>query len=141
MNLNESIRDWINHRIADFPDLAEIEIVTMGETDELFPPFLGIMETSSEPFVQGDVVMRGVSTVEMTVELHTLPSDDGTEPETERDWRRQLYDILGDEAAIGWMSGRNGWLVFDIRLASPTTEASDGRRVSRWIMSLVAAPT
>lgn len=141
MNLNESLRDWIQHRLPVFPALEDIDIVTMGEMDELAPPFLGIYETGSEPFEQGNTPMRGISTVEITVELHTVPAEDGTSTATEQAWRRDLYHILGDQSAIDWMHMRNGWLVFDIRLAAPTTEASEGRRISRWILSIVAGPT
>lgn len=143
-NLNESIRDWITEQLQDYPDLQSVQIATMGETAELSPPFLGIMETASEEYKQDSVVMYGVTTYEITAELHTVPADEeneGTSPDVERELRRQLYDILGDRAAIDWITGRNGWQVFDIRLGGPITEASDGRRISRWVLSIVAAPT
>jgi hypothetical protein len=41
---------------------------------------------------------------------------------------------------IEWITGRNGWQIFDIRLAAPTTEANEGRRISRWILKITAAP-
>ena len=68
-------------------------------------------------------------------------AEDGTPAETEREFRRDLYDILGDRSVIDWISGQNGWQVFDIRLAAPTTEANEGRRISRWTLTLTAAPT
>lgn len=143
-NLNESLRDWVNEQLPSYPDLQSIQIATMGETDELSPPFLGIMETAAEAYKQDNVMMAGVTTYEVTVELNTVPVDadnGGTPPEDEREMRRQLYDILGDRSGIEWINGRNGWLVFDIRLSGPITEASDGRRISRWTLSIVAAPT
>jgi len=145
MNLNESIRDWVFYRATTaFPDLLVIELVTMGETTELGPPFLAIYETNSEAYNQDGVMLPGVSVYEITVELQTVPVEEeelGTPPETEREWRKQLYDILGDRAAIDWITGRNGWQVFDIRLPAPTTEASEGRRISRWILTVTACPT
>lgn len=143
MTLNESLRDWIQHNLPSKPDLQVLTLVTLGETDELDPPFLGIRETGSEAYKQDDVMLPGVSIVEITCELHTVPADaenDGTAPETERDYRRQLYDILGDRRAIDWMDGRNGWNVFDIRLAAPTTDVSEGRRISSWVLNIVSAP-
>jgi hypothetical protein len=145
MNLNESIRDWVFFRISDvFPDLAVVELVTMGETTELGPPFLAIYETGSSLHETAGVILPGVSDFEITCELHTVPTaeeEEGTPPETERAYRRQLYDILGDRGAIDWINRRNGWLVFDIRLSSPTTEANEGRRITRWVMSIIACPT
>jgi hypothetical protein len=141
--LNESLRDWIEYNLPQFPDLEPVDLVTMGETEDLSPPFLGIMETASEAYTQDGVQLPGVSTYEITCELHTVPTDadnDGTPPETEREYRRQFYDILGDRFAIDWINGRNLWNVFDIRLGGPTTEASDGRRITRFVLSIVAAP-
>ncbi len=99
MNLNESIRDWINHKLPDFETLDGLQIITMGEYDDQDPPFLGIMETGADLFVQNGVPMHGVATYELSCELHTVPADDeqgGTEPAQERAMRRDLYDIIGD---------------------------------------------
>ena len=145
MNLNESIRDWVFFRISNsFPDLAVVELVTMGETSELGPPFLAIYETSSSLHEAAGVILPGVSDFEITVELQTVPAsedDEGTPPEIEQSYRRQLYDIIGDRSAIDWITNRNRWRVFDIRLASPITEANEGRRVTRWNLSIIACPT
>lgn len=143
MNLNESIRDWITHRLPDFPDLAPIQLATSGEEIDIIPPFLGIYETSSEAYEQGGVTMYGVTEFEIIAELHTVPAADeegGTPAVQERAWRTQLYDILGDRAAIEWISGRNQWQVFDMRLPSPTTESQEGQRITRWVMTVVACP-
>lgn len=140
MNINESLRDWIENNIEETDALASVQIVTMGETDELVPPFLGIVEASSE---RTNELVPGVSTFQIACELHTVPADEdneGTTPEQEREYRRDLYDIIGDVDAVNWMNLKNGWRVFDIRLASPITEASEGRRVSRWSVQIVACP-
>lgn len=143
MNLNESLRDWIESKQSDYPSLEDLTLATMGETSDLVPPFLGIYETASEPHESGGVIMRGVSDFQITCELHTVPADDangGTSAEDEREMARDLYDIIGDEDAAAWMEGRNGWRVFDIRLASPITEPAEGRRISRWVLSVIACP-
>ena len=80
---------------------------------------------------------------EVTCELQTVPADEdneGTSADDERQMRVDLYDILGNRDAIPFISGNNDWTVFDIRLGGPTTEAQDGRRVTRWLLTVVAAP-
>lgn len=143
MNLNESTRDWITHRMVDFPRLAEIDILTGGEEGTESPPFIGIFETDSGIYEQGGVTMHGVTVFEITVELHTVPATEeegGTAATDERILRDDLYNILGDRGAIEWMQELNGWRVFDIRLASPTTEPNEGRRISRFTMEITACP-
>jgi len=143
MNLNISLADWVNHRKPAYKSLVGVTVVTMGDDDTLSPPFLAFYETSSEQFVQGDVPMYGVSTIEITAELQTVPvspDQDGTSPDQERQMRRDIYDIVGDRLAIEWMEFRNNWRVFDIRMASPTTEPTEERRISRWVITAVACP-
>ena len=143
MNINESIRDWITANLKDYPSLTSVSLVTMGETAELDPPFLAIYEAGSATVEQNGVVMYGVTAFDIACELHTIPvsdDEDGTPPETERQYRKGFYDILGNREAIAWMDGRNGWKVFDIRLSSPTTEPSEGRRVSRFSLTVIACP-
>lgn len=141
MNINESIRDWINYQLPNFPGLAGIDVVTMGETGELEPPFIAIYESGSELVEQGGVILHGVAAYEITVELHTVPADEsqeGTAPEDERNWRFQIYNIIGNREAIAWASGRNNLTLFDIRTTPATTEAGDGVRISRWILTVIA---
>ena len=143
MNINESLRDWIEHKRDGFTALDDVEIVTMGETDDLAPPFLAIYETSSEPYVQNGVTLYGVSTFEIAIDLETVAVDEsegGTAPEDERQMREDLYNIVGNRDAIEWINGRNHWNVFDIRLPSPTTAANEGRRVSRFALTVIAHP-
>lgn len=144
MNLNESVRDWVFNQVTStFPSLAVVDIVTMGETDDLGPPFLAIYETAADPYEQGGVMLPGVTVYDITCELHTIPvseEEQGTDTDTEREYRRDLYDILGDRGMIDWVNGRNGLQVFDIRLAAPTTEPTEGRRISRWLLKITAAP-
>jgi len=143
MNLNESIRDWIDTRItAVYTGLAAVERVTMNDIDDLDPLFIRIFETGSSIYQQGDVTMDGVSQVEITVELHTTPgAETGETSDTvERTYRENLYDILGDRDAIAAITNTNEWRVFDIRLSSPITEANEGRMVSSWNLSIIACP-
>ena len=142
--INESLRNWIEAEQPEHAILTGLALVTMGETDALDPPFLGIYETGSDMRETNGVVMLGVSDYQITCELHTIPASEeegGTSPEHERQMRTALYDIIGDRAAIQYMDQDEGWTVFDIRLAGPTTEASDGRRVTRWTLSITACPT
>lgn len=144
MNLNESVRDWINHKAPIFTNLDGVALVTSGETTEQELPFVGIYETGSEIYEQDGVIMRGWSVFEITVELFTVPVDEdegGTDPGNERLIRNDLYCIIGDTDAIEFMNWRNGWRVFDIRTASPTTTAEEGRRITRFTLNILASPT
>jgi hypothetical protein len=143
MNINECVRDWINENKADHPPISEIEVSTGGEegTEEL--PFIGVFETDSGIYEQDGVTMYGVTTYSINAELHTVPvgeDEDGTPAETEREMRDALNNILGDRAAIPFMEALNGWRVFDIRIASPTTEPEEGRRISRVTLDVTACP-
>jgi hypothetical protein len=143
MNLNVSLAEWVEHQLAGFPSLSGLSVVTMGDTENLSPPFLGIAETGADRYEQDGVPLHGVTTYEITVELVTVPAEEdqeGTPPNREREMRLDLYDILGNRDAIEWINGRNFWQVFDIRTGGPITEAQEGTRVSRWVLTVVAAP-
>jgi hypothetical protein len=144
MTLNESIRDWILHKLPEATALTGLQIITMGETLDQDPPFLGIMETGAETVVQDGVVMHGVSTYELTCELHTVPADadeGGTSPEDERNMRRELYDIIGNRDSMDFLANKNQWTVIDIRITAPTTASVEGRRVTTWTLQIVAHPS
>jgi hypothetical protein len=144
MTVITSLAEWIALKQVYLPSIESLPIVKMGDDGDLSPPFLGIMEESSSDHETNGVILRGVTDYQIVCELHTLPADednDGTSPEDERQMRRDLYDIIGDAGAITWMDGRNNSRIFDIRTAAPTTEASDGRRVSRWNLHFVACPS
>lgn len=143
MNINESIRDWVNLKSPEFTSLSAVDFVTMGENGDLSPPFVAIYETGSAPVEQAGVIMHGVSAYEITAELHTIPQDadqDGTPAATERLMRRDLFDIVGNRDCITYCNGRNSWRIFDIRAATPTTEPSEGRCVSKIILTVIACP-
>lgn len=143
MNILQSLRDWVTHQQENFTSLADLSVVIMGEDGDLSPPFLGLIESGSALVEQGEVVLHGVSAYEVTAELHTVPADEdnaGTPAEDERQMRFDLYDILANRDAIDWLNISNEWIIFDIRAAAPTTEAQDGRRVSRIMLTVIAAP-
>jgi len=144
MNLNESIADWIEHRIDNYASLDGLTVMTMGQDDDITLPFVGIYETGSSVHETDGVVMYGVSDFTIAIDLQTVPAgsnQSGTPQATEQQMRRDLYSILGDRNAIDYINGRNHWSVFDIRQASPTTEADDERRISKWILTVIACPT
>ena len=143
MTINEALREWIEYEQPKSAILSDVTLVTMGETDDLSPPFLGIYETGSDLHETNGVIMPGVSDYQVTCELHTIPQSDddgGTSAEDERSMRVALYGIIGNRAAINYMDGLADWGVFDIRLAGPTTEAGDGRRLTRWNLTITAYP-
>ena len=143
MSIIESLRDWITHRQPDFTALDGASVVTMGETGDLNPPFLGIMESGSDLHETNGVIVPGVSDYQITCELHTVPAEEDQEGTPTADaaaMRRDFYEIIGDRDAIDWMTERNEWRVFDIRMAGPTSEAQEGRLVTRWNVIVIACP-
>lgn len=143
MTILQSLADWIDLRKSDFTETADLTVVKMGDDGDLSPPFLGLVESGSAIYEQDGVILHGVSTYEVAAELHTVPADDtedGTPAADAVELRRAIYDILGNRDAIDWINGRNQWNVFDIRTTAPTTEAQDGRRVTRWNLTVIAAP-
>jgi hypothetical protein len=143
MSILESIRNWIDHQKTNFESIEDLPVVIMGEDSDLSPPFLGLVESGSALVEQGEVVLHGVSAYEVSAELHTVPADednDGTPAAGERQMRFDLYDIIANRAGIEWIANANQWTIFDIRAAAPTTEAQDGRRVSRINMTVIASP-
>ncbi len=142
MNINESVRDWINYNIPYHEELDGIDLVVGGEDSELVPPFIVCYETGSEVYEQNGVTMYGVTNFEITVELHTVPEDDalGTSYLDDQEMRQSLMHVLSDRAAIGYMESLNEWKVFDIRTSSPTTTANEGRRVTQQILNVTACP-
>ena len=143
MNINESLSEWVAHRIPSYASLTGLTVMTMGQDDDITLPFLGIYETGASIRETEGVTMYGVSDFTIGIDLQTVPAaadQDGTTQATEQQMRRDLYDILGDRLAIDWISERNWWRVFDIRQASPTTEADEERRITKWILTVTACP-
>jgi len=142
-NITESIRDWISTNVETGENLVGVTVHTMGETEDLSPPFIGIYESGADIYEEGSVVMYGVTDYEITVELHTAPLDapeGGTATTTEQAMRKELYGILGNRDGIDFITGREEWQVFDIRTPAAITETEDDRRISRWILNVVASP-
>lgn len=143
MNIIKSLKQWIDYKKTLFDSLDDVSVVLMGDDAELSPPFLGIMESGSALVQQGEVVLHGVAAYEVTAELHTVPAsedEDGTPADDERQMRFDLYDIIANRDGIDWITGLNDWTVFDIRATPPTTEAQEGRRVSRFMITVITAP-
>lgn len=144
MTVLQSLTEWIDTQTDDYTILDDLQVVQMGETSDLSPPFLGLMESGAATVEDNGVIMHGVTAYEITAELHTVPAESaesGTTFDDERDRRSVIYDILADRAAIDSISERNFWRVFDIRTAGPTTESEDGRRITRWQITVIACPT
>jgi len=146
MTLNQSVKDWIEHKRGQFSSIEAIQILIDGNLEDQTPPLIAIKETAEpEPFVQGDLVMHGISTFEIGVMLETVPAEEsegGTSEEEHDTMRRDLYDIIGNKPeAEKWLANRNGWSVVDIRCTSPTTAVEEGRRMSVWKLSIIAHPS
>jgi hypothetical protein len=143
MTFLQSLTEWIADESEDVVILDDLQVVQMGETETLTPPFLGLSEAGAAPHESAGVVMHGVTEYDIMAELHTVPADEdelGTTFEDEREMRVAIYDILADRDAITATTEENGWRVFDIRTTGPTTEAEEGRRVTRWQITVIACP-
>jgi len=142
MNLPASIAEWIAFRLVDFPSLTGVQILVDGETETAAPPMIVINETGSARTEQDGVPIRGVSTVSLTVELHTVPDvDGGTSADDARKMVRELYDIIADiDGMLQWIDGRNLTVVLDIFADSPIFSADAGRRVATVNLEILARP-
>jgi hypothetical protein len=141
MNIPTSISEWIRFRQPQFPSLDDVQICVDGETETARPPMIVIDETGSEQTVQNGVPIRGVSTTSVTVELHTIPSDDGTSAAEAALMARELYGIIGDITGMrGFIDGRNYLTVLDIFADSPILTADSGRRVSTVNLEILNHP-
>ena len=143
MNLNVSIAEWVNLKSPEFPSLDGLSVLPMGDTADQSPPFLAIYETGADQYEQDGVVMKGITKYQITCDLVTVPANEdqaGTSPENERIMRTDLSDILQNEDIKDWIDGRNFWAVIDFQTPSPITEAQDGTRVTRWVLSVLAHP-
>jgi len=145
MNIQTSIKEWIEKRTEEeYTELEDITISTTGEINDITPPMINIYETGQGIHEVGGVTMYGVTDFEISVELVTVPAtenDEGTPTVDDLEVRKALYNILGDRDGIEWMSERNGWRIFDIRLSSPITESNEGTRSTRFELQIVACPT
>jgi hypothetical protein len=141
MNLPASIAEWIAFRLVDFPSLSGVQILVDGETETAAPPMIVINETGSARTEQDGVPIRGVSTVSLTVELHTVPADDGTSADEARTMARELYDIIADiDGMKQFCNGLNLTAVLDIFADSVIFSADAGRRVATVNLEILARP-
>ena len=85
--------------------------------------------------------LRGVfDPLSVDVALHTIKSEDeydGTTQEQHAAMVVQLYDLLGDVAAINTLNSTAGLKVFDIRTDGQSNSDEDGRNVSTINQSIV----
>jgi len=143
-NIQTSIKQWIEKRVTEtYSELDGIEISTTGEIEDIAPPMINIFETGQGIHEAGGTVMYGVTDFEIAVDLVTVPAsadDEGTPTTDDLTARKALYNILADRDGINWMSDRNDWRIFDIRLSSPITESNEGQRVTRLELQVVACP-
>lgn len=141
MTILQSLKDWIENKQSEFTSLTGVSIVLMGDDDDLSPPFLGLMESGSELHETEGFIFPDTIDYQVTAELHTIPaseSEGGTPADDAREMRRDAYEILKDCDALAYMDELNDWKIFDIRVSGPTSDASDGRLITRWNLTTIA---
>jgi len=145
-NVKQSIKDWIAAQVAAHPELAAITVVLNGETADVSPPLIALVDQGSATTEQAGVIMYGVEEIGINAELHTVPVVDdeenqsATSIETHRAAEKALYRILADRDSIDYLNGRNDTTIFDIRASGPTMEPREGMRVSTIPMLVIACP-
>jgi hypothetical protein len=135
----QSIRELLQSQATD--NMRGLQILIVGEKDEIIPPMIGISIGGSDLRVTNGVTMYGVYDFDIAVELFTVPQDDdqdGTPTEAEQAIANDIHSILADRCNIDWVTMRNGWEVLDIFATSPITEAEEGRRKTSISLAVVA---
>jgi len=143
MNINETLRTWIEAQKAGYDSLEDFEVIATGDDDDIEPPCIAVSTTGSAERVDSGVVMRGVSDFSVNIRLMTLPVDEedgGTTNENDQQAALDIYSILADVDAIESMSQLEGWRIFDIRGEGFNTEAQDGKRVTIFPLLVTACP-
>lgn len=143
MNINETLRLWIEDQKESYESLIDLPVLTGGGDTDIEPPCIIITTTGSAERQDSGVVMYGVSDFTISIELHTLPvldEDGGTSPYDDRQAARDLYEIIADRNAIDALSDAAFWRIFDIRTEGFNTEPSDGRRVTTYPITVTACP-
>lgn len=141
MNLPKSIAEFIESQRENYPSLEGIQICVDGETQTASPPLITIDETGSARTEQDGVPIRGVSTVSLVIQLHTVPADDGTTASDAKTMMIDLYAIIADnETMLQYIDGLHAARVLDIFCDSPTLSAEDGRRISTVNFEILAHP-
>lgn len=139
MNLPESIRQWIYEKQPEYPALGGANVYIDGESSTAEPPMIVIDETGSTQTNQDGVPIRGVNTITIAVQLHTIPSTDGTSAPQARAMQDALFNVVADiDGLKAYADTRNGARVLDIFADSPIISADDGRRVATVNLEILA---
>ena len=121
--------------------MAGLQILIVGETNEITPPMIGLSLSGSQTHETNGVTMYGNIDFDVEVMIQTVPQEanqEGTSVENEQQIALDIYQILDDRSNIDWLTTRNGWKIFDIICNSPITEAQEGRRVTTISLTTVA---
>lgn len=140
MNFIDAIKDYISDSIEG-TSLEGFATLVPGGSDNYDPPFIGITEESNSMFEQAGVIVPGVHTYELSVDLVTVPGDtvqDAVDGPSYDDQRADFWNIVGDRGMIAWADGREQWRIFDIRPTAPIMMPDDGLRVVRVNLTVIA---
>lgn len=141
MRIPAIIADFIEFRLPDHPSLEGVQICIDGETQTASPPLIVIDETGSTRTEQAGVPIHGVSTVSVSVQLHTVPADDATTADDAQAMSDDLYDIIADiDGMRQYCDGRRSTRVLDIFADAAIIAAEDGRRISTVTLEILAHP-
>lgn len=131
-NASNELKAWIESRSGVYSSVSAWTIRTAADPVNKSYPLVVIEPTGADEHE----ILRGVmDPLTIDVRLETVPHASGssasaTDLSTHETYVSDLYNILADRDAVGWIDVRGTARCFDIRGSEPTLEEEDGRRVS-----------
>lgn len=142
--LKKAIASFLEEEKMSSPSLVGLNVSLSGEADDASFPLVVIQDTGSDLYEQDGVIMRGVDTVTMRVELHSVPADSleaGTDIEDHEEISEALYDALASSACFSSIASFDGVGLFDFRVSGSSMEADPPRRKTIYEIVAIACPT
>ena len=142
--LKKAIAAFIAEEAETVAILSGINVSLSGEADDASFPLIVIQDTGSDLYDQDGVIMRGVDTVTLRVELHSVPADSseaGTDIDDHDEISEALYDALASSACFSSIASFDGVGLFDFRVSGSSMEADPPRRKTIYEIVAIACPT
>ena len=141
--LKQAIAAFLAEEAETVPILDGVAVSISGKADDATFPLIVIQDTGSDVYEQDGVIMRGVDTVTLNVELHSVPTasaDAGTDFDDHDELGEAVYNALGSAACFSFIS-REGVGLFDFRVSAGTMETDPPRRKTVYEIVAIACPT
>ena len=142
--LKQAIASFIAEEAETVPVIDGVAVSISGEADDATFPLIVIQDTGSDVYEQDGVIMRGVDTVTLNVELHSVPTasaEAGTDFDDHDELGEAVYNALGSAAGFSFISAFEGVGLFDFRVSAGTMETDPPRRKTVYEIVAIACPT